>query len=73
MIDVKVTGKRGLPVEELELHVENGKFVETINPGYNASGKLTHPDSVEEFFASYDGEELKPITYYFDKEGVVAD
>ena len=73
LIDAKITDKRGLPVEELELHVENGKFVETINPGYNANGKLTHPDSVEEFFASYDGEELKPITYYFDKEGVVAD
>lgn len=73
LIDAKITDKRGMPVEELELHVENGKFVETINPGYNANGKLTHPDSVEEFFASYDGEELKPITYYFDKEGVVAD
>ena len=73
LIDAKITDKRGMPVEELELHVENGKFVETINPGYNANGKLTHPESVEEFFALYDGEELKPITYYFDKEGVVAD
>ncbi|MDK8648835.1 thiamine pyrophosphate-dependent enzyme [Alloscardovia omnicolens] len=66
LIDAKITDKRGLPVEELELH-------ETIDPGYNANGKLTHPESVEEFFAPYDGEELKPITYYFDKEGVVAD
>lgn len=70
LIDAKITDKRGIPVEELELHVENGKFVETINANYNANGTLEHPSSVEEFFASYDGEELVPMTTYFDQEGV---
>ncbi|TCD54386.1 pyruvate oxidase [Alloscardovia theropitheci] len=72
LIDAKITDKRGLPVEELEFHVENGKFVETINENYNANGTLHHPQSLEEFFASYDGEELKPMTYYFEQEGVSA-
>ncbi|WP_211204879.1 pyruvate oxidase [Alloscardovia criceti] len=72
LIDAKITDKRGLPVEELEFHVEDGKFVETINPKYNSNGTLKHPDSLEEFFASYDGEELLPMTYYFEQEGVEA-
>ena len=72
LIDAKITDKRGLPVEELEFHVEDGKFVETINPSYNANGTLHHPETVEEFFASYDGEELLPMTYYFEQEGVEA-
>lgn len=72
LIDAKITDKRGLPVEELEFHVEDGKFVETINPNYNANGTLHHPETVEEFFASYDGEELLPMTYYFEQEGVEA-
>ncbi len=72
LIDAKITDKRGLLVEELEFHVEDGKFVETLNPGYNANGVLHHPDSLEEFFGSYEGEELLPMTYYFDQEGVTA-
>ena len=72
LIDAKITDKRGLPVEELEFHVEDGKFVETLNPNYNANGTLHHPETLEEFFASYDGEELLPMTYYFEQEGVEA-
>src|SRR5699024_8423400 len=31
LIDAKITDKHGMPVEELELDVEDGKFVETIS------------------------------------------
>lgn len=69
LIDAKITDKRGIPVEELELHVEDGKFVETISAGYQA----THAEkTVEDFFASYDGAELKPLTAYFEEYGVEA-
>lgn len=62
-------GVKGIPVEELELHVEDGKFVETISAGYQA----THAEkTVEDFFASYDGAELKPLTAYFEEYGVEA-
>ncbi|OTA25411.1 pyruvate oxidase [Alloscardovia macacae] len=70
LIDAKITDKRGLPVEELEFHMEDGKLVETINANYNANGTLHHPETLEEFFASYDGEELLPMTHYFELEGV---
>lgn len=67
LIDAKITDKRGIPVEELELHVEDGKFVETISAAYQA----THAEkTVEDFFVSYDGAELKPLTAYFEEYGV---
>ena len=70
LIDAKITAKRGLPVEELEMKIEDGKLTESISANYNANHTLPKADSVEEFFAAYNGEELKPLTHFFDKAGV---
>lgn len=67
LIDVNITGKRGIPVEELQFKMEDGKLVEYISDGYQlAHGSRT----MDEFFAEYDASELKPFTYYLDKYGV---
>lgn len=67
LIDAKITDKRGIPVEELELDIVDGDFVEKISAGYQEThGQM----SSEEFFAAYDGQELRPITAYFKKYGV---
>jgi len=73
LIDAKITDKRGIPVEELELKVVDGKFVESINPSYNANQTLVHTDSVRDFFNSYDGQSLKSLPEFFDDYGVTAD
>lgn len=70
LIDAKITAKRGLPVEELEMKIEDGKLTESISANYNANHTLPKADSVEEFFAAYNGEELKPLTHFFDEAGV---
>lgn len=70
LIDAKISDKRGLPVEELQLDIVDGKLIETLNPGYNANHTLEHPESVEAFFKSYDGEELLPLIHFFEEEGV---
>lgn len=67
LIDANITGKRGIPVEELQLKIEGDHFVEYISDGYQkAHGKC----SIEEFFAEYDASELKPFPYYLEKYGV---
>lgn len=67
LLDCKITKKRGLPVEELEISWKDGKAVETVSQAYQDTHK---PMSVEEFFESYDGSALKPLPYYFEKFGV---
>ena len=67
LIDAKITDKCGIPVEELELDIVDGDFVEKISTGYQE----THGQMIpEEFFAAYDGQELRPITAYFKEYGV---
>ncbi|KRM72170.1 pyruvate oxidase [Lacticaseibacillus brantae] len=73
LIDAKITDKRGIPVEELELKVVDGKFVESINPSYNANKTLVHTDSVRDFFNSYEGQSLKSLPEFFDDYGVTVD
>lgn len=70
LIDAKITQKRGLPVEELELTIKDGQLIETINPSYNANHDLKGTTSLEDFFASYDAQELKPLAHFFDEAGV---
>ncbi|WP_125607997.1 pyruvate oxidase [Lapidilactobacillus bayanensis] len=70
LIDAKITAKRGLPVEVLDMRIEDGKLTETISSDYNANHTLPKADSVEDFFASYDGAELKPLAHFFDEAGV---
>ena len=67
LIDAKITDKRGIPVEELELDIIDGDFVEKISAGYQETHGQMSP---EEFFAAYDGQELRPITAYFKEYGV---
>ena len=67
MIDAKITDKCGIPVEELELDIVDGDFVEKISTGYQETHGQMSP---EEFFAAYDGQELRPITAYFKEYGV---
>ncbi|KRO17119.1 pyruvate oxidase [Lacticaseibacillus saniviri] len=73
LIDAKITDKRGIPVEELELKVVDGKLVESINANYNANKTLVRPDSLEDFFASYNGQSLKSLPEFFDEFGVTMD
>ncbi|WP_125766543.1 pyruvate oxidase [Lapidilactobacillus wuchangensis] len=70
LIDAKITQKRGLPVEELELSIKDGQLTETISPSYNANHDLKGTTSLEDFFASYDAQELKPLAHFFDEAGV---
>lgn len=70
LIDVKVTPARSLPVEALQLHQENGKFVETVSPKYNANFDVEQPKSVRDFLDSYDGQSLKTLPEFFDEYGV---
>lgn len=67
LINAKITDKRGIPVEELELDIVDGDFVEKISTGYQETHGQMSP---EEFFAAYDGQELRPITAYFKEYGV---
>jgi pyruvate oxidase len=73
LIDAKITDKRGIPVEELELKQQDGTWVETVNPSYNANRALTHISSVQEFFAEYDGGELKSLPEIFAEHNVPTD
>ncbi|MFC4760540.1 pyruvate oxidase [Fructobacillus durionis] len=70
LIDVKVTPARALPVEALQLHQGNGKFVETVSPKYNANFDVERPKSVRDFLDSYDGQSLKTLPEFFDEYGV---
>ena len=54
-------------MEELELDIVDGEFVERISAGYQETHGQMSP---EEFFATYDGQELRPITAYFKEYGV---
>lgn len=54
-------------MEELELDIVDGDFVEKISTGYQETHGQMSP---EEFFAAYDGQELRPITAYFKEYGV---
>ncbi|WP_125702694.1 pyruvate oxidase [Lacticaseibacillus daqingensis] len=70
LIDAKITDKRGLPVEELQLRIEDGKLIETVSPSYNANHTLAHPSDVAAFFAEYDGESLRPLSDFFTEYNV---
>ncbi|MCH4056358.1 MAG: pyruvate oxidase [Lactobacillaceae bacterium] len=70
LIDAKITAKRGLPVEVLQMKIEDGQLSETISPAYNANNTLDQPQSLQEFFSSYDGDELRPLADFFNEAGV---
>lgn len=69
LIDAHISDKRGLPVEELELEIVDGKFVEKISAGYQ---KTHGQQSVREFLDSYEGYNLKTLPEYFEEFGVRA-
>ncbi|WP_179394624.1 pyruvate oxidase [Lacticaseibacillus absianus] len=70
LIDTKITDKRGLPVEELQLAIEDGQLIETVSPSYNANHTLAKPRDLAEFFAQYDGQRLRPLTDFFAEYNV---
>lgn len=72
LIDAKISDARGLPVEELQLKLEDGHFVETVDPSYNSNGDQKPVKSVAEFFADYDGQALKPLPDFFAEYDVEA-
>ncbi len=72
LIDAKITDKRSLPVEDLLIDVEDGKWVEKVAPNYNAVGVMEHIDSVRDFFDSYDAQSLKTLPELFEEFGVEA-
>ncbi|WP_461225859.1 pyruvate oxidase [Lacticaseibacillus suihuaensis] len=67
LIDAKITDKRGLPVEELELTIEDGKLIETVSANYNANQALSRPKDLAAFFAEYDGQSLRPLADFFEE------
>ncbi|MFD1440320.1 pyruvate oxidase [Lacticaseibacillus hegangensis] len=70
VLNAKITLKRGFPVEALKVKIVDGRVVETVAPEFNANDAEQSVDSLEDLFAYYDGEELKPLQYFLDQEGV---
>ncbi|WP_225048900.1 pyruvate oxidase [Lacticaseibacillus kribbianus] len=70
LIDAKITDKRGLPVEELELTIADGKLTETVSANYNANHALSRPKDLAAFFAEYDGQALRPLADFFAEYNV---
>lgn len=68
LIDVAINKKRGLPVEDLAVKIVDGKLQEEVNERFlQQEGKRY---TLEELFAKYNGEELKPLAHFFDEFGV---
>ena len=70
LIDAKITDKRSIPVEELELTIKDGKLTESISASYDASRPAGKEYSVADFFAEYDGQSLKTLPELFAENGV---
>ncbi|KRM91255.1 pyruvate oxidase [Fructilactobacillus florum] len=69
LIDIEIDKTRGLPVEDLIVKIKDGKLSETVSPNYlKNKGKGAY--TLDEFFAKYDGQELKPLAHFFDEAGV---
>ncbi|KRN28903.1 pyruvate oxidase [Lactobacillus selangorensis] len=66
LIDVKMTPRRSIPVEDLVVR-ENGQdhVTEDVN---GVTHKTT--GSIEDFLKKYDAVGLKPLSYYFEKNNV---
>lgn len=70
LIDAKITDKRSIPVEELELTIQDGELVETISNSFDASRPADKHYSVADFFAKYDAQSLKTLPELFKENGV---
>ena len=70
LIDVKISPKRALPVEELQLTPEGDHYVEKLNPNYNANFDVPQAKDVRDFLDSYDGQSLKTLPEFFKEYGV---
>lgn len=70
LIDIKISPKRALPVEELQLKPEGDHYVETINPNYNANFDVPKAKNVRDFLDSYDGQSLKTLPEFFEEYGI---
>ncbi len=70
LIDIKISPKRALPVEELQLKPEGDHYVETLNPNYNANFDVPKAKNVRDFLDSYDGQSLKTLPEFFEEYGI---
>lgn len=70
VLNAKITLKRGFPVEALKVKIIDGKVEETVAPEFNANDAEQSVANLDELFAAYDGEELKPLQYFLDQAGV---
>lgn len=68
LINVKIADQRALPVEDIQINVENGKLVENVNSKYKLGSKKTY--SIRDLFDEYNGQNLKPLTEFFKKFNV---
>ncbi|USS93317.1 pyruvate oxidase [Fructilactobacillus ixorae] len=67
LIDIIINDKRALPVEDLVVKIEDGKVVETVSPNFRKDKGDQQQYSLADFFAIYDGEDLRPLQHYFDE------
>ncbi|QBP18148.1 pyruvate oxidase [Acetilactobacillus jinshanensis] len=61
LIDAKVVDERAIPVEDLNLHLDNGKFTEAVSPNYRRGETKTKHYPLQQFFNYYHGENLKSL------------
>ncbi|MHA8111404.1 pyruvate oxidase [Lactobacillaceae bacterium Melli_B4] len=70
LVDVNIEEKRGLPVEDLQLSIINGKLDESVSPNYLDDKPADVHYTPKELFKRYDGEILKTLPEIFEENNV---
>ncbi|MBW1606245.1 pyruvate oxidase [Lactobacillus sp. Sy-1] len=70
LVDVKIGNQRGLPVEDLQLSIVNGKLDESVSPNYLNDKRENVHYTPKELFKRYNGENLKTLPEFFEENNV---
>ncbi|UQS86057.1 pyruvate oxidase (plasmid) [Nicoliella spurrieriana] len=70
LVEVKIGDQRGLPVEDLQLSIINGKLDESVSPNYLDDKPADVHYTPKELFKRYNGENLKTLPEFFDEYNV---
>ncbi|MEJ6401166.1 pyruvate oxidase [Nicoliella lavandulae] len=70
LVDVRISDKRGLPVEDLQLSIINGKLDESVSPKFLDDKPADVHYTPKELFKMFDGEGLKTLPELFDEYNV---
>ncbi|POG97720.1 pyruvate oxidase [Fructilactobacillus lindneri] len=65
LIDIVINDKRGLPVEDLDVKIVDGKLEESVSHKYKDDKPAGKTYSLQEFFDYYGGQDLLPLAHYF--------